>query len=93
MEFEFDANKSRANKKKHGIDFVEAQMLWGYPCAIESKARSTTEHRFRIVGKILEMHYSAFITYRGGSVRIVSVRRSRKQEVSEYEKSKEGTSG
>ena len=27
-EFEFDERKSRLNKLKHGIDFVEAQALW-----------------------------------------------------------------
>ena len=26
--FEFDEQKSRVNKAKHGIDFVEAQRLW-----------------------------------------------------------------
>jgi uncharacterized protein len=29
MEFEFDKRKSNSNKKKHGIDFYEAQKLWG----------------------------------------------------------------
>ncbi len=29
MEFEFDDKKSKANKKKHGIDFIEAQQIWG----------------------------------------------------------------
>jgi uncharacterized protein len=28
VEFEFDEARSRANKAKHGIDFVEAQVLW-----------------------------------------------------------------
>lgn len=28
MMFEFYENKSRLNKKKHGIDFVEAQLIW-----------------------------------------------------------------
>jgi len=28
MELELDPKKSKANKKKHGIDFVEAQALW-----------------------------------------------------------------
>ena len=28
MEFEFDQEKSEANKKKHGIDFDDAQKLW-----------------------------------------------------------------
>ena len=27
MKFEFDNNKSKENKNKHGIDFIEAQML------------------------------------------------------------------
>ena len=28
MEFEFDQNKSKINKQKHGIDFYEARKLW-----------------------------------------------------------------
>ncbi len=28
MKFEYDTNKSRINKEKHGIDFIEAQSLW-----------------------------------------------------------------
>ncbi len=31
MELEFDAAKSQANRAKHGIDFIEAQQLWGKP--------------------------------------------------------------
>jgi uncharacterized DUF497 family protein len=28
MDFEFDLKKSASNRKKHGIDFEEAQELW-----------------------------------------------------------------
>ena len=28
MKFEYDDNKSKINKEKHGINFVEAQNLW-----------------------------------------------------------------
>jgi uncharacterized DUF497 family protein len=28
MAFEYDANKSAENKRKHAIDFEEAQELW-----------------------------------------------------------------
>lgn len=28
IEFEFNQDKSQANKDKHGIDFVAAQALW-----------------------------------------------------------------
>ena len=31
MDFEFDKNKSAANKQKHGIDFNEAKQLWDDP--------------------------------------------------------------
>jgi uncharacterized protein len=31
MKFEFDPEKSNHNKKKHGIDFLEAQTLWDDP--------------------------------------------------------------
>ena len=40
MEFEFDERKSRANKVKHGIDFVEAQALWLDEALVEIPARS-----------------------------------------------------
>jgi len=28
MEFEYDIDKSAANKKKHGVTFEEAKVLW-----------------------------------------------------------------
>lgn len=28
MKFEYDLNKSSANKEKHGIDFVEGKKIW-----------------------------------------------------------------
>jgi uncharacterized protein len=85
MEFEFDPTKSEANKKKHGIDFVEAQALWDDPDLIEVPAIVEDEPRFLVVGKIAGKHWSGVITYRGGRIRIISVRRSRDEEVMIYE--------
>lgn len=85
MDFEFDARKSRSNRTKHGIDFTEAQQLWHDPDLIEVPARTTDEPRFLIVGKIGDVHWSAVITYRSDRVRIISVRRSRREEVELYE--------
>ena len=85
MEFEFDADKSRANEKKHGIDFVEAQALWDDPDLIEIPAKVTDEPRFLVIGVISRKHWSGVITYRGEKIRIISVRRSRKEEVEIYE--------
>ena len=85
MGFEFDKRKSQINKKKHGIDFIEAKALWNDPDRIEIPAKTVDENRFLIIGKISEKHWSSIITYRNEKIRIISVRRSRKEEIEIYE--------
>ncbi len=85
MTFEFDINKSGSNKEKHGIDFIEAQQLWNDPDLIEIPAKCEDEPRFLVVGKIKDKHWSGIITYRNDNIRIISVRRSRKEEIKIYE--------
>ena len=83
--FEFDEHKSQANLEKHGIDFVQAQALWGDPDLLEVPARTIDEPRFLVIGRIQGKHWSAAITYRSESIRIISVRRARTEEVALYE--------
>lgn len=83
--FEFDERKSRSNKAKHGIDFVEAQSLWDDLRRVEIPARTEDEPRFLVIGMIGDQHWSAVIAYRGDTLRIISVRRSRDEEVGIYE--------
>ncbi len=85
MEFEFDKRKSERNKRKHGIDFVEAQLLWEDSDLIEIPARTEDEPRFLVIGKIQEKHWSGIITYRKHRIRIISFRRSRRKEIEIYE--------
>lgn len=85
VEFEFDKRKSNINKKKHGIDFFEAQALWQDERRIEIPARTVDEARLLTVGIIGGIHWSAIVTYREDKVRIISVRRSREEEVKLYE--------
>ena len=85
MQFEFDPRKSRSNQRKHGIDFIEAQRLWNDPDLLVVPARTTDEPRLLMVGKIEGRHWSAITTFRGDSLRIISVRRSRKEEIELYE--------
>lgn len=85
MLFEFDKSKSRSNKAKHGIDFVEAQALWLDDMLIEIPARTDDEQRFLVVGLVGGKHWSAVVTYRRDRIRIISVRRSRDEEVVLYE--------
>jgi len=85
MAFEYDANKSNSNREKHGIDFDLAQALWVDEDRIEIPAKTQDEPRFLVIGKIKEKHWSAVITYRDGNIRIISVRRSRDEEIEIYE--------
>ncbi len=85
MRFEFDAQKSASNKAKHGMDFVEAQGLWSDPGLVEVPVKVSDEPRFLVIGRINSRHWSGVITYRGEKIRIISVRRSRKEEVDIYE--------
>jgi uncharacterized DUF497 family protein len=85
MGFQFDPAKSAANKAKHGIDFMEAQALWSDPMLIEAPARTEDEPRFLAVGRIDGRHWSAIFTRRGEAIRLISVRRSRREEIDGYE--------
>jgi uncharacterized DUF497 family protein len=85
MGFEFDPDKSAENKRKHGIDFEDAQKLWADSGLVEIPARTTDEFRWLLIGKINEKHWSAVITRRGDNIRIISVRRARDEEVALYE--------
>lgn len=85
MGFEYDPEKSAENKRKHGVDFEEAQALWSDPALLEIPARLSDEPRWVIIGKIADKHWSAVVTRRDDNVRIISVRRSREEEVKIYE--------
>lgn len=85
MIFEYDPNKSEINKKKHGIDFEESQSIWDDPEYLEIPTKNTNEFRWLVIGTIKRKHWSAIITYRDQSIRIISVRRSRKEEIELYE--------
>ncbi|SRR5258708_1454024 len=77
--------EERRNKRKHGIDFEEAQALWADSALMEVPARTSGEPRWLLIGKIGQKHWSAVVTRRDENVRLISVRRSRSEEVRIYE--------
>jgi uncharacterized DUF497 family protein len=85
ISFEFDPEKSESNRTKHGIDFVEAQSLWNDPMLLEIPAKTEDEPRSLVIGLIDGKYWSAVITYRGAQIRLISVRRTRTEEVKLYE--------
>lgn len=84
MDFDFAEAKSATNLKKHGIDFVAAQALRSDSDRLEIPARSTDEPRTQVIGRVGRLVWSAFITYRGDRIRIISIRRARDEEKAAY---------
>ncbi len=85
QDFEYDGDKSLANLMKHNIDFAAAQDLWLDERMVEIPARTDSEPRSLVVGQIDGIVWSAIITYRENRIRIISVRRARREEVAIYE--------
>jgi uncharacterized DUF497 family protein len=84
MDFEYDSKKSLLNKEKHGIDFIEAQNIWDDPECVMIPARTKNEPRYLIIGMYNGKIWSAIFTLRNKKIRIISVRRSRKNEEEIY---------
>ncbi|MDJ0824816.1 MAG: BrnT family toxin [Rhodobacter sp.] len=85
MKFEFDPAKSASNRDKHGIDFDEAQALWSDPRLLVIPARTVEEPRWMAIGKLRGRHWAALFTMRGEAIRLISVRRARREETTLYE--------
>ena len=81
---EFDPEKSAANLAKHGIDFEAAQALWLGERRASGATVSPDEERWMVVGTIAGKLWSAVVTYRDDTIRIISVRRARRKEERAY---------
>ncbi len=85
MKFEYDKNKSTSNREKHGIDFEQAQELWSDQSRLEIRVQTEDEERWAVIGIVENRFWTAIVTYRKENCRIISVRRSRKNEENLYE--------
>ncbi|MCL2123388.1 MAG: BrnT family toxin [Desulfovibrionaceae bacterium] len=85
MEFDYDPQKSAANKAKHGIDFEEAALVWNDENLSIVPMRSDTEPRFAAIGMVNNTIRTVIFTPRGDTIRIISARRARAREVAHYE--------
>ena len=85
IEFEYDEHKSHSNKQKHGIDFEESKVLFSDDLVAIGVNSLKSELRYLAVGRLEGKFYTVIYTYRGLKVRIISTRRSRKNEEKLYE--------
>jgi len=88
MQFQWDAQKVSANRRKHGMTFEEAITVFGDPLAItiSDLQHSRGEARWLTMGvslssRLLVVSY----TERGNSVRVISARLATRRERSDYE--------
>lgn len=86
MKFTWDSDKSASNEKKHGIDFDQAKEVFSDPNAIVDKAKTVHgEERWIAIGKTLKLFIVAVVfTIRNTTIRIISARQARKNEMKEY---------
>ena len=84
MLFEYDAAKSRANAAKHGIDFEAVQEMWD-GVVVAAPGRFVGEDRLMAIGQIDGKFWTVIVTLRGSSLRIISARRSRTNEIKIYQ--------
>jgi len=82
--FEYDQNKSSANRDKHGIDFHAAKSLWKDPNRLVIPARWVEEVRFLMIAKLEDTLWTVIYTNRKKKIRIISVRKTRKHEEEIY---------
>lgn len=82
VEFEYDPAKSAKNLAKHGIDFEQAQPMrsGGKTVTLVSKHAGNDDVWYLVLGMIAGKHWAAITTKRGNRIRLISVRRSRKDE-------------
>lgn len=82
MEFEWDVEKNKANRIKHGISFERAVAIWdSIHLEVEDIARSEDgESRSATIGWVDGSLFLAVWTRRGEKIRLISVRRARKNE-------------
>ncbi len=91
--FDRDPNKERGNVEKHGIDFLTALELWsGDYLELETRP-GNDDSRNLVIGEVGGWVWTAVITHRGDTIRIISVRRARDYEreaLNEYRKRRHG---
>jgi len=83
--YEWDEIKRKSNVKKHGIDFVDAPMIFdGYTLTIEDDRHDYGEERFVTFGILDGMVVAVAHTETEELIRIISIRKATRYEEKEY---------
>ena len=85
MEITFDPAKDAANIAKHGYSLSEARSIdWDSALVRDDDRADYGEHRQRALGVIGNRGFFVAFVEREGLMRVISLRKANKREVSEY---------
>lgn len=86
MKIDYDPNKNQANIDKHGIDFEQAHAFDWDNAIVEADSRQDYgETRFNAFGLLAGRLHVMTFTVRGDAIRVISLRKANKREVTRYE--------
>lgn len=89
--FEWDEEKNRANRIKHGISFDDASQIFYGPVVIKRSNRND-EERWIAIGEFNDRILTVIFTRRDRAIRIISARRPRPDEKRAYREASMGRS-
>jgi uncharacterized DUF497 family protein len=85
IKFEWDEAKRRANVRKHGVDFAEMTRFdWSTHTSRPDARRTYGEERLCLLGLIDGRIHAVVVTRRRDRLRIISLRKANRREVSEW---------
>ena len=85
LQFEWDENKNKINRMKHGVSFEVASLVFLDENRIEGydEAHSLYEDRYHTIGKVRDILFVIF-TERKDKIRLISARKANRLERSLY---------
>lgn len=84
LKFEWDGEKNKSNQEKHKIAFEDAIDIFNDEDRIQYSSIKNSERRFLTIGKAFQALISVVYTTRELVIRIISARRSGKEERRDY---------
>jgi len=89
LKFEWDPKKAEANRRKHGIEFLDAVIVFDDDRAVTLLDEHPREERYVTFGmdaqgRVLAVSYAV----RGDTVRVISARKATPRERAQYEDKK-----
>lgn len=86
MDYEWDEAKAQLNLEKHGVAFETVHNFeWETALVLEDDREEYGEDRYRSMGYIGTGLYALVFTFRGDTIRVISLRQATRREKRYYE--------